>query len=119
VTFVLGALCHPAADRIFLRGSQFLVRECRRHDARVLGKDALDDSAVFRIARDDGDHVGLACFDGLVTDVEPESRHTRILVRAMAPETRVRHDRTNVAIEADGALAGNGYREQGEKIPHN
>ena len=113
VSFVFRALGHPAADGIFLRRIQFLVGELRRHDPGVFGEDPLDDLAVIWIAGDDRDHVGLSGFERFVADVEPQSRHARVLVRAVAAETGVRHDRTNVAVEADSALAGFGRGEPG------
>src|SRR6185436_7832710 len=80
VPLVLRALGDPLANGVLLGLAQFLVRELRRHNASVLGEDALDDGAALRIARDDGDYAGLPSLERLIANVEPQVGHARILV---------------------------------------
>ena len=101
VAFVLRALRHPLADRVLLRGRQVLVREGGRHDARVFCEDACDDR---RSSSGSPGTIGATPlrfgFSGFVAEVEPHAGHARTLVRTVAAEAGLGHDRPDVAIEA-------------------
>jgi hypothetical protein len=103
VRFVDRALGDPAAEEFLLGRSQRLVRFLLRHDVRgIVREDAFDDLALIRLTRDDGDLAALAGLQRFFADVEAESALARLRVEAVAVETGVRHDRTDVPVEADG-----------------
>ena len=100
VAFVGRALRHPLPDGLLLRGGEFLVRERGRHDARVFGEDARNDGALVGIAGDDRRHAASVGLQRLVAKIEPHSGHARTLVRPVAAEAGLGHDRPDIAIEA-------------------
>src|SRR5262249_18972665 len=114
VTLILRALCDPLANGLLLGLAQFLVRELRRHNPGVLGEDALDNGAALRIAGNDGDYTRLSSFERLVANIEPQVRHAGVLVGTVASETGIRHDRTDVAVEADSAGGASSRDERRE-----
>ena len=101
VAFVLRAFRHPLADSLLLRGGQVLMDVRWRHGARTAGEDALDDGALLRIAGNDGRLPVRQMFERFVADIEPHPRHAGTLVRPVAPEASLRHDRPDIAVEAD------------------
>ena len=101
--FVDGALGDPAAEEFLLGRRQRLVRFLLRHDVfGVVREDAFDDLALFRLARDDGDLAALAGLERFFAEIQAQAAFARLRVEAVAMEAGVRHDRTDVAVEADG-----------------
>ena len=114
VRFVDGALGDPAAEEFFLRGAQGLVRLLFGHDVfGIRREDALDDLALVRFARHDRDLAALAGFERFFPDIQAESALARLRVEAVAVETRVGHQRTDVPVEADGLRGAVGGQEAG------
>ena len=101
--FVDGALGDPATEEFLLGRRQRLVRFLLRHDVfGVVREDTFDDLALFRLARDDGDLAALAGLERLFAEIQAQAAFARLRVEAVAMEAGVRHDRTDVAVEADG-----------------
>ena len=116
VGFVDGTLRDPAAEEFLLRSGEGLVRLLVRHHVIfVLGEETLDDLALLGLARDDGDFAALAGLQRFGTDVQAQLTFSRLSVEAVAVEAGVRHDRTNVAIEADRIGGFGGSEESGDE----
>ena len=98
-----GALLYPATEEFLLFWREGLMRLLRGHEVIfVLREDSLDDLRFFGFARDDGDLPALAGLEREFADVEPEATFAGFLIESMAMEAGVRHDRTDVTVEADG-----------------
>ena len=103
VRLVDGSLGDPAAEELFLGICQRLVRLLFRHDVFGVGReDAFDDLTLIRLARYDRDRAALAGLQRVFAEIEAQAAFTGLRIEAVAMEAGVRHDRTDVAIEADG-----------------
>ena len=81
------------------------MRRLFRHEVVfVLGEDAFNDFRCLGLTWDDGNLPTLARLQGEFADVETEVSLARLRVEAVAVETGVRHNRTDVAVEADGVI---------------
>ena len=86
-----------------------------RHDVFGVGReDALDDLALIRLAGYDRDRAALAGFQRVFAEIEAQAAFTGLRIEAVAMETGVRHDRTDVAIEADRIGGFGGSEEAGD-----
>src|SRR5437762_12054690 len=106
-------LAHPAANEFDLRGRKLVFAGIsRRHaDGRNIGCGAPHDLALFGIARHDGEASlgkGDAC---AAFDIEAQLRFPVGSVRAVAGETLVGEEGSDVAVELDFLAGGCGGNE--------
>ena len=91
------------------------MRRLFRHEVVfVLGENPFNDFRCLGLAWDDGNLPTLARLQGEFADVETEVSLTRLRVEAVAVETGVRHDRTDVAVEVDGVIGLVGGEQGGQ-----
>ena len=114
--FVDGTLRDPAAEEFLLGGREGLVRLLVRHHVIfVLGEETFDDFALIGLAWDDRDGAALAGLQCVVAEIQTQAAFARLRVEAVAMEAGVRHDRTDVAIEADRIGGFGGTEETRDK----
>ena len=108
-----GALGDPAADEFDLRRRHLAVRFRRRHlVVRVMRQQALEDFALLWVSRHDCE-AAVVFHQGFGADIQTELRLAVFRILAVAEETVLREDRTDVAVEAE--VFGGKSRHQGEK----
>ena len=106
VFFIFRARLDPAAERVLLRGGEFLLGRGRGHEfIGVGGENAAHQFALADFARDDGDGSALGGRGGGGALIEPEFSFARRLVRAVAFEAMARENGAHVAREV-GRLHG-------------
>ena len=110
--FVDGAFGDPAPEEFLLGRRQRFVRFFLRHDIfGVVREDAFDDLALLGLAGDDGDLPALAGLQRFFTDIQAQAAFARLRIEAVAMKAGVRHDRSDVAVEADDIAGRVGTEE--------
>src|SRR5581483_4451834 len=100
VLFVFGALGDPAFENGLLRRRQMLVAAGRRHHLRfVVTVNALDDSALLRLARRNGPQSVAIDLPGTLGQVQTQPSLGSLQARTMAGKALVRQDWSNLAVE--------------------
>jgi len=80
----------------------------------------MDDLALIRLTRDDGDFAGLTFAVGGFDEVEAQFSFARMLVHAVAGEAVLSEKRSDLTVEVDGGRGGGGSQKQesGRKTRH-
>ena len=97
VLFILGPGPNPTPQQFFLSGRKGLVRLRRRHRILLVkAKDAVDQLAFLRFARNDG-----AFGDRIFPDIQAELSFARLLVGAVTMKAIIGEDRPDISIVTD------------------
>ena len=95
----------PAFDQIFLVGLERLFAFGRRHDFfDIVRGDALKEGAQFRLTFHDGWAV-VALFEEAFFTIQAQFRFSATRVRTVTMETVLGENRSDIAIETNGAFA--------------